>query len=306
MAAQLIQIVVERKLALRVCLDRRSHGIDPEMPPGVLHTDNFERHEMKSNCDVNRRRAGNAARIFLSLALILAFFAPSAGAQTQPSDSRPAEPKPGPETYQTFYPANITQQRDANDLVTDLRNLVPRAKIYYMASQGAISIRATPDDILLAQKILADLDRPKKVYRLTYTLTEMDNGKRTATQHFSIIVTAGERTNLKQGRRVPIVTGSTDAGASAKNSQVQYVDVGLSIEASVEGYLDGVRLRTKVEQSSLAEEKAGVGVHDPVIHQSSLEETSSLVEGKPLMLGSLDIPGSTRKQEIEVVSELVR
>jgi hypothetical protein len=67
-----------------------------------------------------------------------------------------------------------------------------------------------------------------------------------------------------------------------------------------------VRLRTKVVQSSVAEDKSGVGNSDPVIRQTTLEGTSTLVQGKPLVLGSLDVPGSTRHQEVEVVSELVR
>jgi hypothetical protein len=67
-----------------------------------------------------------------------------------------------------------------------------------------------------------------------------------------------------------------------------------------------VRLRTKVVQSSIAEHKSGVGTQDPVIRQTTLEGTSTLVQGKPLVLGSLDIPGSTRHQEVEVLSELVR
>jgi hypothetical protein len=83
---------------------------------------------------------------------------------------------------------------------------------------------------------------------------------------------------------------------------VQYVDVGLSIEATI----DGSRLRTKVEQSTIADEKSAVGAQDPVIRQGVLEETSTLVEGKPLVLGSFDIPGTARHEEIGVVSELQR
>ena len=85
-----------------------------------------------------------------------------------------------------------------------------------------------------------------------------------------------------------------------------YIDVGQEIEATLDSYLDGVRLRTKVVQSSVAEDKSGVGNSDPVIRQTSLEGTSTLVQGKPLVLGSLDVPGTTRHQEVEVVSELVR
>ena len=111
---------------------------------------------------------------------------------------------------------------------------------------------------------------------------------------------------LKQGSRVPIVTGSFDSGSSKQNTQVQYVDVGLNIDASLEGFNDGVRLHTKMEQSSVADEKSSVAVQDPVIRQTVLEETSMLALGKPLVLGALDVPGTTRHMDVEVVAEAVR
>ena len=85
-----------------------------------------------------------------------------------------------------------------------------------------------------------------------------------------------------------------------------YIDVGLNFDATLDEFANGVRLRTKVDQSSVAEERSGVGPQDPVVRQTSLEGTSFLTPGKPLVLGSLDIPGSTRHQEVEVVMEAVR
>jgi hypothetical protein len=38
----------------------------------------------------------------------------------------------------------------------------------------------------------------------------------------------------------------------------------------------------------------------------TLEAVAMLTPGKPVVLGSLDIPGTTRREVIEVVSELVR
>jgi type II secretory pathway component GspD/PulD (secretin) len=257
---------------------------------------------MKLNHDRTGRRRMNSVPMLVVLMLTSMLIARSAIAQTQLADSKPAEPKPNSETYQTFYLTNLTQQNDANEILNDLRNMLPKAKLYYMPAQDAISIRATPDDMLLAQKVLTDMDRAKKIYRLTYTITETDSGKGIGTQHFALIVVSGGKAVLKQGSKVPIVTGSSDAGTSTRNSQVQYVDVGLNIEAS----LDGGRLRTKVEQSSVADQKPGGSVQDPVIFQTALEGTSTLVQGEPLVLGKLDIPGSTRHQEIEVVSEPVR
>jgi type II secretory pathway component GspD/PulD (secretin) len=228
--------------------------------------------------------------------------------RAQAADQKPAEPKASaaPEVYQTFYLSNPTQQSDVNEITTDLRNLVPKAKIYVVGSQGAISIRCSAEDLALAQKIITDLDRSKKVYRITYTITESESGKRISSQRLSLIVVPGNKTILKQGSRVPVVTGTYEAAGSTPNSQVQYIDLGLNIEASLDGFADGLRLRTKVEQSGVADEKSGMGTQDPVIRQTMLEGMTILVQGKPLVLGSLDVPGTTRHQEIEVTSEVIR
>jgi hypothetical protein len=184
--------------------------------------------------------------------------------------------------------------------------MLPTSKLYYVPSQSAMSIRGTAEEIALAQKILSDLDKTKKIYRLTYTMTERDGGKTIGVQHFSIIVASGSKTDFKLGSRVPIGVGGGNSSSGDSNSGVEYLDVGQEIEAALDGYLDGVRLRTKVVQSNIVEDKSGVGTPDPVIRQTTLEGTSTLVQGKPLVLGSLDVPGSTRHQEVEVVSELVR
>jgi hypothetical protein len=105
---------------------------------------------------------------------------------------------------------------------------------------------------------------------------------------------------------VPVVTGTYNPGSSSAQSQMTYLDVGMNFSASVEEFTDGVRLSTKVEQSSIAEEKSGVGEQDPIVRQTVLEGSSILAPGKPLTLGSLDIPGSTRRLEVEVVLEAVR
>ena len=221
------------------------------------------------------------------------------------AQSQAADEKSGPQIYQTLYLTNLTQQNDANELISDLRNMLPNVKLYYVPSQSAISIRSTAEEIALAQKILSDLDKTKKIYRLTYTMTERDSGKTIGVQHYSIIVASGSKTDFKQGSRVPVAVG-TNSSSGSSNADVTYLDVGQEIEASLDGYFDGVRLRTKVVQSSIAEEKSFVGSQDPIIRQTTLEGTSTLVQGKPLVLGSLDVPGTTRHQEVEVVSELVR
>ena len=62
---------------------------------------------------------------------------------------------------QTFYLSNAWQQNDLNDVQTAIRNILTGVKIYGISSQNALVIRGTPDELLLAQKMIDDLDKPR-------------------------------------------------------------------------------------------------------------------------------------------------
>lgn len=207
----------------------------------------------------------------------------------------------------TFYLTNAANDRVASEITTAVRNMVdPSDKVYLVPSQNALILQAPPEQMELVQKLISDLDRPKKAYRVLYTATEMDGGKRVGTQHFAMIVIAGGRTTLKQGSKIPVVTGTNEPANGGAKTMVTYLDVGLNVDASIDEAVDGIRLRSRVEQSGLAAETSGLGATDPIVRQMVLEGTSILAEGKPLMLGSLDVTGTTRKLDIEVMIEAVR
>ncbi|WP_263419500.1 type II and III secretion system protein [Terriglobus albidus] len=64
------------------------------------------------------------------------------------------------QALQTFYLANTAQQSDANELITALRNVMDQSvRTFLVPSQNAIVMRGTPDQLLLAQKVIDDLDR---------------------------------------------------------------------------------------------------------------------------------------------------
>jgi type II secretory pathway component GspD/PulD (secretin) len=266
----------------------------------------------------------NFASKSFALTLAVALSASIAFAQPAPATDKPAPDataaKPAPEfpcarpnpalcPERTFYLNNVSQQSDANEIVTALRNLLPSDdKVYLVANQNAIVVRATADDIALAQKLLTDLDRPKKNYRLTYTVSEKDGGKLVKTEHYAMVVTSGQTTTLKQGSKVPLVTGSYSAGASDKTpagvqTQMTYIDVGMNFDATLTAMGDNAMLKSSVEQSSIAPETSGVGPQDPIVRQTSLKGVALLAPGKPQVLGSLDIPGSTTHLDIEVLMQ---
>ncbi|HTV15789.1 MAG TPA: hypothetical protein VME68_13800 [Acidobacteriaceae bacterium] len=233
--------------------------------------------------------------------LALSLLAATAVAQ----DAKPEESKPAM-VYQTFFLHHAVEQNQATEVVTVLRNELSRARINYVALQNAIAVQGTPDEMAAAQKIIADLDRPIATWKLTYTLTSTDAGKPVeAPQRVTVIVSQGSRTHMSLGNKVPIVTSSTGS-SSSPDSQVQYLDVGLSLDAKIDGASDTPLLETKVEQSKLAEEKSGIGAQDPMIRQIRLEESLNLDEGKTMTIGNLDLPGSTRQENIEVTAEKVR
>jgi general secretion pathway protein D len=81
------------------------------------------------------------------------------------------------QAVQIFYLKNVTQQNDLNDVQTAIRNLLPNAKIYGVASQNAIMIRGTPDELQLAKVIVSGLDQPKPEVLVDITVMEVSRDK---------------------------------------------------------------------------------------------------------------------------------
>jgi general secretion pathway protein D len=65
------------------------------------------------------------------------------------------------QAVQTFYLSNAWQQSDLTDVQTAIRNVLTNVKVYAVASQNAIVARGTPDELLLAQKLVNDLDKAR-------------------------------------------------------------------------------------------------------------------------------------------------
>ena len=66
------------------------------------------------------------------------------------------------QAIQTFYLTNAWQQNDLTDVQTAIRNVLgTNIKVYAVAGQNAIVCRGTPDELLLAQKLVNDLDRAR-------------------------------------------------------------------------------------------------------------------------------------------------
>ena len=274
---------------------------------------------------------------------------------------------------QTFYLSNSSQPNDGNEILTGLRLLLdPTVKLYLVPSQNAIVMRATTDQLLLAQKLINDFDRARpevvvdvavlevnrdKIRNLGITLPTsfglapqiattsttsstttpsttasssltLNNLTHLNANDFAVTVsggtvnallsdtdtrvlqnpriraTDGQRATLKIGQKIPVATGSYNAGISTGvasigvQTQFTYLDVGVNIDITPSVHYDReVSLKTKVEVSQQNGSVTISGVTEPIIAQRVLEQVIQLKDGEPSILA-----GIVTKQDNKSVS----
>jgi general secretion pathway protein D len=280
------------------------------------------------------------------------------------------------EVVQTFYLSNTLTPQDLTEVVNGLRQLLDLHRLSQVNAQNAIVIRDTPDKLLLAGKIIKDIDKAKPevlihVQVLTASMdrlrdlgilpgqsvsvafqprsalnpngstsssssssgssttttnnqVSLNNLKRLATQDWAITlpgaqanailtddrtkiiqdpelrVTDGQKASLKIGSRVPVATGSFQAGVGVGvtgssgvvnplvNTQFQYIDVGVNIEVTPRVHPDGeVSMKLTVDVSQITGTSNIGGINQPVIGQKKVENDVRLKEGEVSVLGGL-------------------
>jgi general secretion pathway protein D len=286
------------------------------------------------------------------------------------------------EEVQTFYLSNTLTPQDLTEVVTGLRQLLDLRRVQQVNAQNAIVIRATPDTLLLASKIIRDIDKAKPEVLIhvqvlsadrdrlrnlgilpgqSATLTfnprcslqanssstctssttsssttstststastptiALNNLRNLTTADYSLTlpgaaatailtdnntqiiqdpqvrVSDGQKASLKIGQRVPVATGSFQAGVGVGvgggagvvnplvNTQFQYIDVGVNIDVTPRVHPDGdVSMKLTVDVSSIAGESNIGGIQQPVISQRKIEHDIRLKDGEVSVLGGL-------------------
>ena len=288
------------------------------------------------------------------------------------------------QVVKTFYVSNTLTPQDLTEIVTGLRQLLDLRRIQQVNSQNAIVIRDTPDKLVLAGKIIRDIDKAKpevlihvqvmsaNLDRLrdlgilpgqsvslaftprtsvqpnggtttggttttgtTSTIPQitLNNLQKLSTADYSITlpgatanaiatdnktkiiqdpeirVTDGQKATLKIGQRVPVATGSFQAGVGVGvgggagvvnplvNTQFQYLDVGVNIDVTPRVHPDNeVSMKLTVDISSIAGTSNIGGINQPVITQNKIEHDVRLKEGEVSVLGGLIQRTETKNQ----------
>ncbi|HEX4008334.1 MAG TPA: cohesin domain-containing protein [Acidobacteriaceae bacterium] len=77
------------------------------------------------------------------------------------ADTRSKHTELDQQAVETFYLHNVAQQNDFTEVQQVLRNLFQTARINGVSGQNAIVMRGTPDEILLARRLIEDLDKAR-------------------------------------------------------------------------------------------------------------------------------------------------
>ncbi len=273
----------------------------------------------------------------------------------------------------TFYMSNTLLPQDLTEIVTGLRQLLDLKRIQQVNSQNAIIVRDTPDKLLLADKLIHDIDKakpevviqvavlqarrdrmrdlgiqPDTTATLAFTPRTFSNtttppttGTTTSTattiplnqlQHLSsadysvklpgatatalltdsttriiqnpeIRVVDGQSAKLRVGDRVPVATGSFQAGVGVGtvggglaggvvnplvNTQFQYIDVGVNVDITPRIHPNHeISMKVSVEVSSVTGRVSIGGIEQPIISQRKIDHDVRLQEGEVNILGGL-------------------
>jgi len=179
-------------------------------------------------------------------------------------------------------------------------------KIMAVAAMAVLIGMAGPRHTLAqdpAPKASAEAPEPGHAYRLDFTVSETEDGKKINSRQYSMNLNAGDQSEIKIGTRVPV---------EIKSGEVQYLDVGTNIWCRMRdrhdvGWLaSDVMLNVRSEISSFAGPYQQGQSTLPIVRQMKIEASTIGVVGKPVAIGVVDDPNSKRQFQLEVTVTKLR
>ena len=138
-------------------------------------------------------------------------------------------------------------------------------------------------------------DKPIIPYRLDFTISEIEDGKKINARQYSLNVNTGDHNTLKIGTRVPV---------ELKQGEVQYLDLGTEISAGLRERDNGLALEVRAQMSNFAtpEDQANRSKNMPLLREMKINASTVLSPGRPTIVGSVDDPNSKRQFQLEVTA----
>jgi hypothetical protein len=168
--------------------------------------------------------------------------------------------------------------------------------------------------VSLAQEPSTKKDTPEfsqpleKIYKLNFLIYELEDGKKINERTYMVpVVTVGGKARnsvFRVGDRLPVTTASLSSAQPER--QIQYLDIGLSIECSVTEQADKFIVTSDLSISSVVLPEQGVaarpGGESPVIRQIRQQFTTIVSPGKPTLVTSVDDINSKKRLQVEVTA----
>jgi hypothetical protein len=158
-------------------------------------------------------------------------------------------------------------------------------------------IRATGQDVAVPKRA-ADVSEAGRSYRLDFTISELEDGKKINSRQYSMNLNNGDQNEIKIGTRVPV---------EVKQGEIQYLDVGTSIwsrlrdRADVQWLSNDVMLNIRSDLSNFAIPDQQAQAMRPTIRQIKIDSSVIATPGKQIVVGSADDPNSKRQFQLEVL-----
>ncbi len=209
------------------------------------------------------------------------------------------------QAVQTFYLTNVSQQNDFTDVQTALRNMFQTAKIYGVASQNAIIMRGTPDELMLAQKLIGDLDKAKPEVVVDVAVLEVSKNyeKTIGIQLPQTASVSLQQSNLNQSTTSTSSSSST-ATTTSTTSTTSTTDTSNGLTLNSLAHLNGTNFAVSIGQATanlLLTNGSTKVLQNPRIRASDGQEASLKIgERLPVATGSYQTGAATA-----IVSSLV-
>lgn len=140
-------------------------------------------------------------------------------------------------------------------------------------------------------------------YRVEYTWSEFDEGKKINSRNYTVLVgTVHGFGNLRVGSKVPVPTGTFGAGPNA-STQYQMMDIGVNIDCRLDETPNGMKIFTNLDSTSFSQnpEQAENRNRPPVVHQIKLSLDTVVPANKRTAIATVEDPGSKRSFQLEVI-----
>jgi len=249
----------------------------------------------------------------------------------------------------TLYLRNASTPSEIQEVVGTLKGILDISRVQVNPTHSAITLRGTPDQMVLAQKLVSDLDKPKAEVVIDIAVLQvsrdrlrhlgttvptktsialaaaplgagvvklgsvnggnfslgvpggsfeflMSDGNTKVLQNPEIRVLDQQKATLKIGDRIPIATGSFQAGGGVSgggisplvNTQFQYIDVGVNIDITPQIHSNReVTLKMILEVSSVTGTSNIGGIDQPTIGQRRIEHETRLEDGEINLVGGI-------------------